>query len=245
MNWQPPSRFYEITYGAAAWLVMGIFGLPCWLLVVGLPKLSWRWRVTWATVHIFSFVLRIPLKVAGAVPEPGRPCVIVANHNSILDSFALFAAFPQPVVFVAGGDLATHPVTGPFLRGLGASFVRVEETMDRSSVRAILGELAELARAGDRLVFFPEGGLSLEPGLRRFQLGAFLVAGEAGCPVVPVALLGSRRLLAPGARLPQRSHVELEFGSALEPPEPGWRAAREVAGQARASIEAMLGGATE
>lgn len=234
------SRLYEVTYGAAAWLAMGIFATPCWLLVVGLPKLPWRWRVTWATVHIFSVVLRIPVKVNGEVPEAGRPCVIVANHESILDSFALVAVFPQPVVFVAGGDLATHPVTGPFLRGLGAAFVRVEETMDRSAVRAVLGELADRARAGERLVFFPEGGLSPDPGLRRFQLGAFLVAGEVGCPVVPVALLGTRTLLAPAARLPRRSDVEVAFAEALEPPQPGWRAAREVAGRARASIEALL-----
>jgi 1-acyl-sn-glycerol-3-phosphate acyltransferase len=240
MNWRPLTRLYEVTYGAAAWLVMGIFGGLCWLLVVGLPKPAWRWWATWATVHIFSFVLRIPVKVTGVVPEPGQPCVIVANHDSIVDSFALVSVFRQPVVFVAGGDLASHPVTGPFLRGLGAAFVRVEEHMDRSSVRAVLGELAGLARAGNRLVFFPEGGLSPEPGLRRFQLGAFLVAGEVGCPVVPVALLGTRRLLGPGARLPQRSDVEVRLGDALEPPQPGWKEAREVAGRARGSVATLL-----
>jgi 1-acyl-sn-glycerol-3-phosphate acyltransferase len=178
--------------------------------------------------------------VTGAPPAPGRPGVIVANHESILDSFALVGAFTGPVVFVAGGDLASHPVTGPFLRRLGAVFVRVEEGVDRSAVRAVLAELGDVARAGGQLIFFPEGGLNPEPGLRRFQLGAFVVAGEVGCPVVPVAIVGTRTLLAPGARLPRRSEVEVRFGAALKPEGTDWRSARDVARQARAEIEVLL-----
>ena len=35
------------------------------------------------------FCLRIPLKTVGEPPAPGQPLVVVANHESILDSFAL------------------------------------------------------------------------------------------------------------------------------------------------------------
>lgn len=230
----------EVVYGAAGWAVMGLVGVPCWLLVLGLPKLSWRWRVTWAAVHSLSVGLGIPVKVTGERPVPGKPAVIVANHNSIFDSFVLFGAFPDPVVFVAGGDLARHPITGPFLRRLGAVFVRVEGSMDRSSVQAALEELAAVARAGARLVFFPEGGLNPEPALRRFQLGAFVVAGEAGCPVVPVAILGTRRVLPPGARLPRRDQIEVRFGEPIGPPLRGWRGAHDVSRQARAAVEALI-----
>jgi 1-acyl-sn-glycerol-3-phosphate acyltransferase len=233
-------RLGEIAYGAAGWVVMGLVCIPCWLLVLGLPKLSWRWRVTWASVNILSFCLQIPVRRVGTPPVPGRPWVIVANHESILDSFALFGVFPAPVVFVAGGDLAAHRVTGPFLRNLGAAFVRVEDNVDRASVRAVLGDLSDRARAGSPLVFFPEGGLSPEPGLRRFQLGAFVVAGEVGSPVVPVAILGTRAVLPPGARLPRRSAVEVRFGPSLEPPQPGWKGARQSARQARDQITVLL-----
>ncbi|HTT88337.1 MAG TPA: lysophospholipid acyltransferase family protein [Acidimicrobiales bacterium] len=234
------SHLAETAFGVAGWAAMGLIAVPCWLLVLGLPKLSWRRRVTWASVHALSICLRIPFKVTGEAPAPGEPGVIVANHESILDSFALFGALPGPIVFVAGGDLATHPVTGPFLRRLGAAFVRVDEGMDRSSVRAVLAELGDVARAGERPIFFPEGGLSVEPGLRRFQLGAFVVAGEVGCPVVPVAIVGTRRLLPPGARLPRRSEVEVLFGAPLTPTGPGWREARGMAREARGAIEALL-----
>jgi 1-acyl-sn-glycerol-3-phosphate acyltransferase len=240
MERPPRSHLGEVVYGAAAWGVMGLVAVPCWLLVLALPKPAWRWRVTWAAVHTLSVALRIPVKVTGEPPPPARGVVLVANHQSILDSFALFGALPAPVVFVAGGDLAVHPVTGPFLRRLGAAFVRVEEGMDRASVRAVISELAGLARAGKRLVFFPEGGLNPEAGLRRFQLGAFVVAGDAGCPVVPVAISGTRAVLAPGGRLPRRGDVEVSFGEPLGPPPAGWRGAHEAARQAREEIDALL-----
>jgi 1-acyl-sn-glycerol-3-phosphate acyltransferase len=233
-------RLYDVVYGAFGWLLMGLVGVPCWLLVLALPKLSWRWRVTCVTVHALCAGLRIPVTTVGEPPPPGRPCVIVANHGSILDSFAFFRVFPEPVVFVAGGDLAAHPIAGPFLRGLAAAFVRVDDRTDRSAVEAVLGDLAERARAGERLVFFPEGGLNPGPGLRRFQLGAFIVAGEVGSQVAPVAIAGTRSVLPPGARLPRRGHVELRFGEPLGPPPSGWRGAHEGARQARAEIEELL-----
>ena len=237
-----PARLSEVVYGACGWLLMGLVAIPCWLLVLVLPKLSWRWRVTCVTVHALCLGLHIAVTTVGEPPPPGRPCVIVANHESILDSFAFFRVFPEPVVFVAGGDLAAHPIAGPFLRGLGAAFVRVDDRTDRSAVEAVLRELAGRGRAGERLVFFPEGGLSPQPGLRRFQLGAFIVAGEVGCPVTPVAIAGTRSVLPPGARLPRRCDVELRFAEPLGPPQSGWRGARESARQARSGDRGASGG---
>ena len=224
----------------AAWLIMGAVGVPCWILVLVLPKLSWRWRATWCAVRLLSLGLRIRVEVRGELPPRQMPCIIVANHGSILDSFVLVGIFPDPVVFVAGGDLARHKIAGPFLRRLGSVFVRTESGSGPSSVRAALADLAAAARAGGRLVFFPEGGLSPEPGARRFQLGAFVVAGEVGRPVVPLAILGPREILPPNARLPRHCDVQVRVGATLVPAGPGWASARDVAGQASSAIKALL-----
>jgi 1-acyl-sn-glycerol-3-phosphate acyltransferase len=247
VRWRWPGRLWQIGYGMACWVLMGVVGGSCWVLVVSLPKLSWRWRATRVAVRLLSIGLRIPVKVTGTLPARGTPCVIVANHASILDSFALVDVFPDPVVFVAGGDLAGHRVTGPFLRGLGSVFVRLEGSGNRSALRSVLGELTGVAAAGKRPVFFPEGGLDPELGLRRFQLGAFLVAGEANCVVVPLAITGTRQLLPPGARLPRRSPVEVRIGQVLLPAGPDWADARTLARDARRVIEGLLveGGVAE
>jgi 1-acyl-sn-glycerol-3-phosphate acyltransferase len=240
MKWPLVRRLSQVGYGVAAWLIMGAVGVPCWLLVLVLPRLSWRWRTTWAAVRLLCLGLRIGVDVQGQLPTRQTACIIVANHASILDSFVLFGVFADPVVFVAGGDLARHKITGPFLRRLGCVFVRTEANSGPSSVRAALAELEGEARAGGRLVFFPEGGLSPEPGVRRFQLGAFVVASQVGRPVVPLAILGTREILPPNARLPRHSDVQVRVGGPLEPAGPGWASARNVADQAKSAIEDLL-----
>ena len=108
------------------------------------------------------------------------------------------------------------------------------------SVRTVLADLAGLARAGHRLVFFPKAG-SAPSRVCAGSSWSFVVAGEAGKPVLPVAVLGTWDLLPPGARLPRRHAVEVRFGETLGPPPPGWRVAHEIARQARGEIEALLG----
>ncbi len=235
----------QFAYGLACWALMVLVGVPGWLLVLALPKLSWRWRLTWATGHLLCTCLGISVEVHGTLPPPGKPCVIVANHSSFLDSFVLFLVFPDPVVFVAGAVLAGQRVAGPFLRRVGAVFVRMGTGAGRSSVRSTLGELAEQVRTGHRLVLFPEGGLCAQPGLRRFQLGAFVVAGEAGSVVVPVGIVGTRQMLPPGARLPRHGAVRVRVGEPLGPPDLGLGAAHQLARQAHDATEALLTDAAE
>ncbi|MGH9805252.1 MAG: lysophospholipid acyltransferase family protein, partial [Candidatus Acidiferrales bacterium] len=51
------------------------------------------------------------------------------------------------------------------------------------------------ARSGHSLIVFPEGGRSLTGELQEFRPGVFLVALKAGVPVVPLTLVGTRRIL--------------------------------------------------
>ena len=71
-------------------------------------------------------------------------------------------------------------------------------------------------------------------------LGAFVVASEVGRPVVPLAILGTREILSPGARLPRHGDVQVRVGDALVATGPGWASARDVAGQAKSAIEVLL-----
>jgi 1-acyl-sn-glycerol-3-phosphate acyltransferase len=232
-------RIWQLGYGATAWALMGMAGVPCWALVLLLPKLSWRWGVTRAALKVLGLGLHITIRTDGDLPPPGQPCVIVANHGSILDSFVLLSVFREPVAFVAGGVFARQRVTGPFLRRLGCAFVRME-ALRRDAIRASLEALADLARSGQRLVIFPEGGLVAGPELGRFQLGAFVVAGAARCPVSPLAIVGARAVLPRGARLPRHGHVLVRVGDPLPARGSEWAAAHQLADEARQAIENML-----
>lgn len=147
-------------------------------------------------------------------PAGRRGSVVVANHASFVDSLAVILALPGPLTFTGGEVLETQRVAGPFLRRLGVVFVGGGDARRASDVVATL---TGAVRAGSTVVFFPEGGLAAKPGIRRFHRGAFLVAVDAGVPVVPVAIRGTREVVGPGHRFPNHGNVEVMIGPALLP----------------------------
>ena len=78
---------------------------------------------------------------------------------------------------------------------------------------------ADLLRAGQRLLFFPEGTFTRAPGLRPFYLGAFTVAAQAAVPVIPVAIRGTRSILRSGSWFPHRGTISIEVGAPVDPRE--------------------------
>ena len=120
-------------YGVAFWVLFCVLGTLVWPVLLVLPKLSWRWKLTRAAARLLCACLAIPFETSGG-PLVGEPCVYVANHESFLDSFAIGLMFPEPVVFVAGGVLSRQRVVGSFLRRIGVVFVKSQEGKGRSSV---------------------------------------------------------------------------------------------------------------
>jgi 1-acyl-sn-glycerol-3-phosphate acyltransferase len=64
------------------------------------------------------------------------------------------------------------------------------------------------------VLLFPEGGRSPD-GLREFRDGAAYIAIKAGVPVVPIAIVGMRRLLPMGSIHIRRGKVVLRAGDPI------------------------------
>ena len=226
-------------YGVAFWVLLCVLGTLVWPFLLVMPKLTWRWKLTRAAVRLLCACVAIPVEMAG-VGLTGESCVYVANHVSFLDSFAIGLEFPEPVVFAAGGVLSHKRVVGLFLRRIGVVFVASRQAEGHSSAESVLSTLEDVVRSGRSIVLFPEGGLTVTTELRRFHLGAFVVAAETGCPVVPMAILGTREILPAGRRLPRRGAVRLVVGESLPPTGSDWKAAHRLADEAHAAVQALL-----
>ncbi len=122
-----------------------------------------------------------------------QPYVFVSNHQSIYDIPILFTALPFQLRIIAKASLARFPVLGWHLRYSGHLLV------DRSHTgSATLKRVAVLMRRSASLIVFPEGTRSDDGRVQRFKRGLFLLAIEAGLPVVPVAVIGSRHVMLKG-----------------------------------------------
>jgi 1-acyl-sn-glycerol-3-phosphate acyltransferase len=74
------------------------------------------------------------------------------------------------------------------------------------------------------------------PGVLPFRMGAFMIAAQAGTPVVPVTIRGTRSALRDGQWLFHRSRLSVAIGRPLEPTGADWNAAIRLRDAARAEI---------
>jgi acyl carrier protein len=210
------SRAGTALYAAYVWAAFGLMAPVVWALVMALPKPNTRWRALRAGARLFARACGVPIMVQGLknLPAADRPSVIVVNHASYLDGYALIAALPHPVSFVAKAEFQEAPLIGPFLRRIGCVFV---ERFDRQRGIADARRLVSAARAGQWMLFFPEGTFTRAPGLLPFHLGAFIAAAEARLAVVPITLRGTRSMLRDGSWLPRRGTVTVTIGRPVDP----------------------------
>lgn len=150
------------------------------------------------------------------LPERG-PAIVVANHNSHIDTGLLLAAFPSPTVArvrpVAAADywFRNRVMRWFSRRVLGAV------PIDRSGATgAPLAEAAAALRRGDIIVLFPEGTRGRPGVLGRFHCGVARLASM--CPeavVVPVWLDGCADVLPRHGRFPRRGACAVRVGEAV------------------------------
>jgi 1-acyl-sn-glycerol-3-phosphate acyltransferase len=62
---------------------------------------------------------------------------------------------------------------------------------------------------------YPEGTRSPDGRLYRGRTGVGWLALKSGVPVVPVAMIGTERVLPPGSRIPRPSRIEVRIGAPL------------------------------
>ena len=115
---------------------------------------------------------------------PGTTYVFVSNHQSIYDIPVIFASLPYQLRIIAKASLASFPVLGWHLRRGGHLFV------DRKHADhvGILNRWRALVKDGLSLIIFAEGTRSRDGAVGRFKAGSFLLALEAGLPIVPLAV---------------------------------------------------------
>jgi len=219
-------------YAAYCWILIAAVGLPTLAALAVMPVRSWRRRLVRFAARSLRALSGTSLEVQGTRLPTVEPCVVVANHASWLDAPLLASWLPPEFTFVAGGVLGRQHLTGFLLRRIGTEFVEPGQPGRALADTARLSRLA----AQHALVFFPEGGLARAPGLRPFHMGAFVAATQAGRPVVPIAMRGSRSMLRAGQRFVRRGAITIVIGEPIGPVGDDWPAALQLQRQARATI---------
>jgi 1-acyl-sn-glycerol-3-phosphate acyltransferase len=171
---------------------------------------------------------------------PGTTYVFVSNHQSIYDTPVIFSSLPYQLRIIAKESLAKFPVLGWHLKRGRHLFVD-RRRPDRSG---ILKRWRALVSEGLSLLIYAEGTRSPDGQVARFKAGSFLLAIEAGLPVVPIAVIGTRGVMPKGRLRTEPADVTLVVHDPIQPPaldEPTPRDARLLAARVRSIVAESVG----
>ena len=180
------------------------------------------------------------------VPASG-PAILASNHLSFIDSLYLPLMISRPVVFPAKAEYFS--AKGPLGR-MWAAYLRSTNQLeiDRSEARsaqATLEAAADILRAGNLFGFYPEGTRSPDGRLYRGRSGLGWLVLNTGAPVLPVAMIGTRKMLPPGAPLPRPARIDIKIGKPMEfghlAGDPPARARRTIADEVMRVIADLSG----
>jgi 1-acyl-sn-glycerol-3-phosphate acyltransferase len=181
--------------------------------LVGIRRSFYSWIArTWS-----RWVLRIGgvrWRLEGEENAPaGRARIYVSNHQSWFDVWALAAALPGHVRFVAKKELARIPIFGRAWRVAGHISV---DRSDRAAAVRSLDDAGQLIRSdGSGVIVFAEGTRSTDGRLQPFKKGAFMLALHTGVDIVPVAILGTREVLPKGSLMVTPGRITIRIGKPI------------------------------
>jgi 1-acyl-sn-glycerol-3-phosphate acyltransferase len=195
----------------------GYFGHAC--------ARAWSWLIlattgVEVTVHGLERLVR------------GKTYVFVANHQSIYDIPCLFWHVPFQLRIIAKESLGRFPMLGPHLKRTGHMLI----DRSRPDKAGIFGWASRLTSNGLSLIVFPEGTRSRNGMMAKFKGGSIMLAMQAGLPLVPISVVGSRHVMKKGELTTRPGHVTLIVHDPIEMvanAEPAVHEVRELANRVR------------
>jgi 1-acyl-sn-glycerol-3-phosphate acyltransferase len=174
-----------------------------YLLILAPPLLLWS-AITGNTDALYSvglFGAKTALWMAGVIITvigsenipAGEAVVYMPNHQSNCDPPAVAAILP-PVLVMAKKEFFRVPILGTGMRMRG--FIPVDRT-HRERAYAAVEEAVAALKTGHSFLVFPEGTRSRTGRLQPFKRGVFVMAIEAGVPIVPISVSGANRIMRP------------------------------------------------
>jgi 1-acyl-sn-glycerol-3-phosphate acyltransferase len=179
----------------------------------------------WARSILAASRIRVKVKGLSNV-DPSRSYIFMSNHQSNFDIPVLLAHLPMQFRWLAKAELFKIPIFGLAMKRAG--YISIDRLNRRSAMKS-LGSAAETIRNGVSVLIFPEGTRSRDGKIQPFRKGGFVLAVEAGVPVVPLIIHGTRDVMAKDRLRINPGDVVLEIAQPIE-----------TSGYSRRSKDALL-----
>ena len=144
---------------------------------------------------LFRTFYRLEVRGTENVEKAGPNAIVALNHVSFLDAPLALSLLETDPVFAIDHGIAQRPWVKPFLRLTRAMPLDPTKPLaTRTLINAV--------KAGESLIIFPEGRLTVTGSLMKVYDGAGLIADKTGAMVLPVRIEGLEQ--TPFSRLSAR-----------------------------------------
>jgi 1-acyl-sn-glycerol-3-phosphate acyltransferase len=145
----------------------------------------WYELIFWFT--FFGMTVWFSMRVRGRqhIPLDG-PVLVIANHQSYLDSNLVGLATPRHLSYLARKTLFRNRFFAAMIRSVGAVPVD-QEGVAKEGLKTVLQQL----QAGRAVIVFPEGERSNDGAMQQLKPGILLLIKRAQAPIVPVGIAGA------------------------------------------------------
>jgi 1-acyl-sn-glycerol-3-phosphate acyltransferase len=168
-----------------------------------------------------------------------RAQIIVSNHVSWFDVLALAAVTPKRYRFVAKQELGRIPLFGHAWKAAG--HISVDRGDNARAVASLRQAGDTVRRDNSSIIIFPEGTRSPTGELQQFKKGAFVLALHNAIDIVPVAVLGTYRIMPKNSWRVRPGRIIVRFGRAVPTAGIDISHRDELIGQVRSQMLQLLG----
>ncbi|XP_007945120.1 1-acyl-sn-glycerol-3-phosphate acyltransferase beta [Orycteropus afer afer] len=145
--------------------------------------------------------------------EVDRPCVIISNHQSILDMMGLMEILPRRCVQIAKRELLFLGPVGLIMYLGGVFFINRQRSSTAVTVMADVGD--RMVRENLKVWIYPEGTRNSNGDLLPFKKGAFYLAIQAQVPIIPVVYSSYSSFYNPETKLFTSGTIKVEVLDAV------------------------------
>jgi len=193
--------------------------------------------IRWGRAILRVAGVRVTVEGAGKL-APGQPYIFAANHQSMFDIPALQGWLGVDFRWLAKKELFQVPLWGRAMRRAG--YIPVDRAHGRAALKS-LDEAAERISGGTSVIIFPEGTRSRDGKLQPFKTGGIILAIKSGVPVVPMAIIGTHKILPKGRLLAKPGTVRIRLGAPVATKDYQLRQKHELAERLHDELARLLG----
>jgi 1-acyl-sn-glycerol-3-phosphate acyltransferase len=208
-----------LAFWALAWFVSTML-IMVWPMIIFTtfeePKRTRAfWKLSRAWMKFFFFMTGLRLKVKGKDNfQQHEPCIVVCNHNTIMDVPVSTPFIPGPNKTIAKIEMSRIPLFSIIYR-LGSVLV---DRKDEESRRASFNAMKNVLASGLNMCIYPEGTRNrTDEPLRYFHDGAFRLSAETGRPVIPALIFFTSKVLPRRKFFFWPHRIEIHFLPAIAP----------------------------